>query len=170
MNGLMLWIPRRAPGISSRQRPSAEPLSVRPQQGYSQSAVHRPMSPEKRQIVDFTRFTHPPSNRRAGISGSFIMAEGRNAQETGLGAPRLRSCDRSHFFFFPFHCIPPYAPIAGHCHEIRVRKAKGWILLSSGSLLDSCHILGYPYKALRVYISIFLDRSDSRSFKQVSPF
>lgn len=42
------------PCISSRQRPSTK-LGVRPQQGYLQSAVHRP---EPRQIADFTFHTY----------------------------------------------------------------------------------------------------------------
>ena len=42
------------PCISSRQRPSTK-LGVRPQQGYPQSAVHRP---ESRQIADFTFHTY----------------------------------------------------------------------------------------------------------------
>lgn len=100
-------IPRRAPGISSRQRPSVELRSVRPQQGYSQSAVHRPERARGDVGSPTLCFTHPPSNGRARIPAALLRSRGagEEEEEEGRGGSRSVSSHNPNRSFFLPHAI-----------------------------------------------------------------
>lgn len=118
----MPWIPRRAPGISSRQRPSAEARSVRPQQGYSQSAVHQPgESPGRHRITGFyISHTHLATSERGSLQ--LYYSWGRVREDEGEDRARRIPVSPVTILTGPFSCR--ISSIARHCHAIRAGKRK----------------------------------------------
>lgn len=127
-------IPRRAPGISSRQRPSAEAHCVRPQQGYSQSAVHRPE--RARGDVGQPDFTfHTPTQQRANrdLSAALLQLEGGGEDEGGPreAGPSVSSHNPDRSFFLP-HTI----------NSKTLPRDTGW--QKENQPLRSCRALRHP--------------------------